>query len=93
MAWEAVDGDGNLAYKFGEQPKGSALRLSLLAIHISETRQKISDGNSSVQGKSHDYDYLNDYLKRLEAQEAEETAAAPPSPISRSTSWTRGRAR
>lgn len=92
MAWTATDDSGNLAYKFGEQPKGSALYLSLLGIHISEVRQKISEGNSTVQGKTHDYGYLNDTLKRLEQLQSEAAAMAvqTPSATTGRASFTRG---
>lgn len=89
MAWAATDGSGNLAYKYDEQPEGSALRLSLLKIHISEVRQAISQGNYSTEGKSHDYSRLVDYLTRLEADRDKEAAASSVS-SGRRTSFTRG---
>lgn len=90
-AWTATDGSGNLAHKWREQPSGSALRLTLLRIHMSEVAAAISTGNYVVQGRSRDRSYLNDYLKELVKAETEEASVADVSASVRSA-FTRGRA-
>lgn len=70
---------------------GTSARLSQLRLHIKEVSDKISTANFSTEGKSHDQDLLQQYLKDLMAAEAKEAQAAGLSAGTRST-WTRGKA-
>lgn len=90
-AWSATDGSGNLAYKWAEQASGSALRLSLLRIHISEVTAAISTGNYSNTKGSRDKDAIEKYLEFLHGRESEEASAAGAAAGTRSY-FTRGRA-
>lgn len=89
-AWTAVDGDGNLAYKWQEQASGSALRLSLLRIHISEVSAALSTGSYNDESEGVNKDLLERYHKTLLETESREAAASAPA-VGRRTSWTRGR--
>ena len=89
-AWTATDGSGNLAYKWAEQPAGTALRLSLLRIHISEVSAALSTGNYSNTKGSRDKDAFQKELADLRKIEQSEAAAAA-TLTGRGTSFTRAK--
>jgi hypothetical protein len=89
-AWTATDGSGNLAYKWREQPSGSALRLSLLRIHMSEVSAALSTGNYTDESENFNKDLLQRYYQDLVKDERQEAAASGPASGNR-TSWTRGK--
>jgi len=70
---------------------GSSTRLSRLRLHIQEVSDRISQGSFSTEGKSHDYAYLESYLKQLHDKESEEAAIAAGSTGARSVTFTRGK--
>ncbi len=70
---------------------GSTARLAQLRLHIKEVSDRISQGSYAVEGKSHDYDLLQQYLRDLMAAEQSEAQAAGTTSGTR-TCWTRGRA-
>lgn len=89
-AWTAEDSDGNLAYKWAEQPSGSALRLSLLRIHISEVSAAMSTGSYQDENEGVNKDLLERYHKTLLEAEARELQTSGPASGNR-RSWTRAK--
>jgi len=88
-AWTKTDGSGNLASGWILQEVGSALRLSLLRLHIQEVSDRISNGNFQTEGTAHSYDFLQDYLESLSKKEVEE-AALVSAGLGNRCSFTRG---
>jgi hypothetical protein len=92
--WTAKDSNGNLAYKWAEQPSGSALRLSLLRIHLSELSAALSTGSYAEGGqgsKSVSKDViLQEYQECLKREKEE--AAVSDLAGGRRVNWTRGKA-
>lgn len=68
---------------------GNATRLSRLRLHIQEVSDRISTGSFAMEGKSHDYGLLQDYLAELTRKETAEAAVSDGAAGTRS-SFTRG---
>lgn len=74
-----------------DYPPGSSARITRLRSHIKELEDKLKEGNTSTEGKSHDWSFLNDRIKELEKNLREEESVSAGTSSSRSVIFTRGK--